>query len=62
MRMPLLLSSKGYGIGVAADSTVLLCNITTYGQYIHTEDMGQIDYYFIYGGDNERTISLYKQL
>lgn len=62
MRMPLVLSSKGYGIGVAADSTVLLCNITTYGQYIHTEDMGQIDYYFIYGGDNERTISLYKQL
>lgn len=62
MRMPLVLSGKGYGIGVAADSTVLLCNITTYGQYIHTEDQGQIDYYFIYGGDNERTISLYKQL
>ena len=27
MRMPLVLSGKGYGIGVAATQSVLLCNI-----------------------------------
>ena len=62
MRMPLVLSSKGYGIGVAATDTVLLCNIKTYGPYISTYKDGQIDYYFIYGGDNEKTIALYKTL
>ena len=62
MRMPLVLSGKGYGIGVAATQSVLLCNIKTYGPYISTQGDGQIDYYFIYGGNNEKTIALYKKL
>ena len=62
MRMPLVLSGKGYGIGVAATQSVLLCNIKTYGPYISTHGDGQIDYYFIYGGNNEKTIALYKKL
>ena len=62
MRMPLVLSGKGYGLGIAAKETVLLCNIKTYGPYVSTVGDGQIDYYFIYGGDNEKTISLYKGL
>ena len=45
MRMPLVLSGKGYGLGIAAKETVLLCNIKTYGPYISTLGEDQIDYY-----------------
>ncbi len=62
MRMPLVLSRKGYGLGIAAKETVLLCNIKTYGPYISTLGEDQIDYYFIYGETNEETISMYKKL
>lgn len=62
MRMPLVLSRKGYGLGIAAKETVLLCNIKTYGPYISTLGEDQIDYYFIYGETNEKTISMYKSL
>ena len=62
MRMPLVLSGKGYGLGIAAKETVLLCNIKTYGPYISTLGEDQIDYYFIYGETNEETISMYKKL
>lgn len=62
MRMPLVLSRKGYGLGIASKETVLLCNIKTYGPYISTLGEDQIDYYFIYGETNEETISMYKKL
>ena len=62
MRWPLVLSGKGYGLGIAAKETVLLCNIKTYGPYISTLGEDQIDYYFIYGETNEETISMYKKL
>ena len=52
LRMPFLLSTKGYGIAIAAESTVLACNIPTYGNYIYCDKSRQSDYYFILGGDN----------
>ncbi len=62
LRMPLVLSNKGYAIGVAAGSTVLFCNVRTYGQYIYTQGTGQIDYYFIYNENQERNIEQYRNL
>ena len=57
--MPFILSGKGYGIAVAAEDTVLCCNIPTYGNYIYCEKCKQSDYYFLFGGSNEKTMDLY---
>ena len=62
LRMPLLVSEYGYGIGVAAEQTVMCCAIPMYGTYLYTDGMKQIDYYFLYGGDNKKTLELYKKL
>lgn len=62
MRMPLLLSQKGYGISVAAEHTVSFCGVGVYGQYICTEKEKQIDYYVLFGGSNEENLRLYKLL
>lgn len=62
MRMPLLVSEYGYGIGVAAEETVMCCTIPTYGTYLHMEGTGQIDYYFLYGGDYKAILGLYSLL
>lgn len=50
LRMPLLLSGKGYALAIASEKTVMYCGIPMYGQYIYTEGEGQIDYYFMYEG------------
>ena len=57
--MPFIISGKGYGIAVAAEDTVLCCNIPTYGNYIYCEKCKQSDYYFLFGGSNEKTMDLY---
>ncbi len=62
LRMPLLLSSYGYGLGIASDETVLCCTVPMYGTYIHTEGEGQIDYYFLYGEDKAGVLELYRKL
>lgn len=62
LRMPLVLSNKGYALGVAAGSTVLFCNVRTYGQYLYTQGSGQIDYYFIYDETQEKNIAQYQNL
>lgn len=59
LRMPLLLSSRGYGIAVASEKTTLFCGIAMYGPYLYTEGIGQIDYYFMYGESIEKNIDLY---
>ena len=61
-RMPLLVSSRGYGIAAAASRTALLCNVRTFGTYLHTAGDGQIDYYFILGKDREEIVKQYKEL
>ena len=62
MRMPLIVSGYGYGLGIAADETVMCCNVPVYGTYLYTEGTGQIDYYFICGGNYEEILRLYKEL
>ncbi len=62
LRMPLLYSEYGYGIGVAAQQTVMCCTIPMYGTYLYADGMNQIDYYFLYGGDYKTTLELYKRL
>ena len=62
LRMPLLLSDQGYGLGIAAENSVVYCDISMYGHYLYTEAMSQIDYYFILGGDINETIGGYKEL
>lgn len=62
LRMPLLVSEYGYGIGVAAQRTVMCCDIPMYGPYLYIDGSKQIDYYFLYGGNYETTLELYKRL
>lgn len=61
-RMPLVVSNRGYGIAAAASRTALLCNVRTFGTYLHTARDGQIDYYFILGKDRDEIIKQYKEL
>lgn len=61
-RMPLVVSNRGYGIAAAASRTALLCNVRTFGTYLHTAGDGQIDYYFILGKDRDKIIKQYKEL
>lgn len=61
-RMPLFVSNRGYGIAAAASRTALLCNVRTFGTYLHTAGDGQIDYYFILGKDREEIVKQYKEL
>jgi len=60
LRMPLILSGKGYALAVAAKHTVIFCGVASYGQYISTEKATQTEYYFIYGGTPTENIRLYK--
>ena len=62
LRMPLLYSSQGYGIGVAARGTVLCCAIPMYGPYLYTEGEKQIDYYFLHGENYEEVVKLYRRI
>ena len=62
MRMPLVLSRKGYGLGIAAKETVLLCNIKTYSlTSVHWARIRSTIILFT-GETNEETISMYKKL
>ena len=62
LRMPLLVSGYGYGIGIASEETVLCCTVPMYGTYIHTEGNGQIDYFFLYGEDYTGILELYRMI
>lgn len=54
LRMPLLVSGKGYELFFACESTVLCCAIPMYGPYVYCADMDQIDYYFAMGNNPDR--------
>lgn len=62
LRMPMLVSGYGYGLGIAAEETAMCCNIPMYGTYLYTEGSGQIDYYFLFGGDYRGILDLYRKL
>ena len=59
LRMPLVVSEYGYGIGLASEGTALACTIPMYGSYLYMEGK-QLDYYFIYEGNYERVLEKYK--
>lgn len=61
MRMPLIWSYRGYGIGIGSGHTVLCCDIPMYGTYVYTEGESQADYYFIWG-DYETVAGQHKKL
>lgn len=60
LRMPLIISEKGYGIAVASKGTVLFCGIRAFGPYIMAEGE-QSDYYFISGQDREKLLDIYQK-
>ena len=60
--LPFLLSDKGYGILVASDGPTLCCDISTYGSYLYTEGVSQMDYYFIVGKKTSTILSAYAYL
>lgn len=60
--LPFLISDRGYGIVVAAESPVISCDIPTYGAYIHAECEEQIDFYFITGKRRATIINAYAYL
>lgn len=62
LRLPCIFSDKGYAIAVAADDTVLGCNIPLYGGCISVEKMEQLDYYFISKDSEEGLHEAYRYL
>lgn len=62
LRMPCIVSDSGYGLMINATNTAMCCNIPMYGTYLYTENMPQIDYYFMYGGSAGASLELYKRM
>jgi alpha-D-xyloside xylohydrolase len=60
--VPMLLSSNGYGIFWNNPSRSRFNNRFVHAFFISSEVADQMDYYFIYGPDFDRIISLYRQL
>jgi alpha-D-xyloside xylohydrolase len=60
--IPMLLSSKGYGIFWNNSSRSRFNNRFVHALYISSEVAEQIDYYFIYGPDFDAIISAYREL
>ena len=60
--LPFLLSDKGYGLLPATDGPVLCCDIPVYGSYIHAENAGQMDFYFITGKRQPTILNAYAYL
>lgn len=59
LRLPLVLSGKGYAVAMAAEDTVLFCNIPSYGNYLFCDKSAGVDYYFLGGGNHEQNLKLY---
>lgn len=59
--IPMLLSTKGYGILLATGSPAVF-NDTQYGSYLYTEADPQMDFYFIKGDNFDEIISGYRLL
>ncbi len=59
--IPVLLSSKGYGILVDTYSPMIF-NDNQFGSYLYTEADTEMDYYFIYGGSMDGVVGGYRYL
>ncbi|MGN0142094.1 MAG: AAA family ATPase [Roseburia sp.] len=62
VKLPCVLSERGYGLAFAAESTVMCCDIPMYGPYVTAEQTAQADYCFLYGKSAGASIELYKLL
>ena len=62
VELPFVLSDKGYGILVAADSPVICCDIPAYGSYLYAENEIQTDFYFLAGKNQREILSKYESL
>ncbi len=60
--IPMLLSSKGYGIFWNNPSRSRFNNRFVHALFISSEVAEQMDYYFIYGPEFDRIISVYREL
>ena len=60
--IPMLLSSKGYGIFWNNDSRTRVNNRFVHVMYISSEVADTIDYYFIYGPDFDKIVGGYREL
>ncbi|MGE5613731.1 MAG: TIM-barrel domain-containing protein [Bacillota bacterium] len=59
--MPMLLSTRGYGILLDTYSPVIF-NDNEYGSYLYNEASNELDYYFIYGKSFDEIILGYRKL
>lgn len=59
---PFVLSDQGYGIVVAADSSVMCCDIPAYGSYLYAQNEEQMDFYFITGKRQNTIMNAYAYL
>ncbi len=59
--IPLLVSSKGYGLLVDTYSPMVF-NDTRYGSYLYTEADYEMDYYFMYGKNMDGVVKCYRTL
>lgn len=59
--VPMLVSSKGYGILCDTYSPLVLSD-NEYGSYIYTEADEEMDFYFIYGKNPDGVVAGYRQL
>ena len=59
--MPMLLSTKGYGIFLDTYSP-LIFNDNEYGSYLYNEATKELDYYFIYGNQMDEIVKGYRQI
>ena len=51
MRMPLVVSEYGYGLGIAADETVMCCDVPVYGDIpVYRGDEADRLLLFVWGG------------
>lgn len=60
--LPFVLSDRGYGILLAADSPVFFCDIPAYGSHLCMENEDQIDFYFIAGRRQDAITRAYAYL
>lgn len=60
IKIPCVLSEKGYGLAFPAEDTVMCCAIPMYGPYVTAEKTAQTDYCFLYGGGVPESEALYK--
>ena len=60
--LPFILSDNGYGMVIASDGPTFCCDISSYGSYIFTEIVSQMDFYFIAGKRTANILSAYAYL